>query len=326
MDRRTFLVGMSAGLLGTSLATAAQPPRAVRRIGVLSPGPPLSPEQLREAWQPLRDIGWIEGENVIFERRWANGNAELLRPLAEELVRLDVELIATIGMPATLAAKNATTRIPIVMLSAGDPVGSGLVASLARPGGNVTGYSTLAPELASKRIALLREVAPTTQRVGLLFNPTNYLWDFSREQSERACKSLGLEPIFIEVTSAEQLKSATEELARRRGQALVVGDDELFYQHRLMIMNAALAHRWPSSVAGREMLEAGGLMSYDAIFADQLVRMVTYIDRILRGAKAAELPIEQPTRFKMMFNLRTASALGLAIPQSLLLRADEVIR
>ena len=194
MDRRTFMVEMGASVLWTSLATAAQPSLAVRRIGVLSPGPPLTPAQLREAWQPLRDIGWIEGENLIFERRWANGNAELLQPLAVELVRLNVELIATIGMPATLAAKNATARIPIVMLSAGDPVGSGLVASLARPGGNVTGYSTLAPELAYKRVALLREVAPTTQRVGLLFNPTNYLWDFSREQHERACKSFGLEP------------------------------------------------------------------------------------------------------------------------------------
>lgn len=326
MDRRTFMVGMSAALPWTSLATAAQPSRGIRRIGVLSPGPPLSTAQLREAWQPLRDIGWIEGENLIFERRWANGNAELLRPLADELVRLNVELIATIGMPATLAAKNATTRIPIVMLSAGDPVGSGLVASLARPGGNVTGYSTLAPELAYKRIALLREVAPATQRVGLLFNPTNYLWDFSREQYTRACKSFGLEPIFIEATSAEQLKAAIEELARRRSQALVVGDDDLFYQHRIMIMSAAVAYRWPSSVAGRGMLEAGGLMSYDAILADQLVRMVTYIDRILRGAKASELPIEQPTRFEMMFNLRTASAIGLVIPQSLLLRADDVIR
>jgi putative ABC transport system substrate-binding protein len=326
MDRRTFMVEIGASLLWTSLATAAQPSLAVRRIGVLSPGPPLTPAQLREAWQPLRDIGWIEGENLIFERRWANGNADLLRPLAEELVRLNVELIATIGMPATLAAKNATARIPIVMLSAGDPVGSGLVASLARPGGNVTGYSTLAPELAYKRIALLREVAPTTQRVGLLFNPTNYLWDFSREQNERACKSFGLEPIFIEATSAEQLKAAMEELARRRGQGLVVGDDELFYQHRFMITSAAVAHRWPSSVAGRGMLEAGGLMSYDAILADQLVRMVTYIDRILRGAKPAELPIEQPTRFRMMFNLKTANALGVVIPQSLLLRADDVIR
>ena len=326
MDRRTFVAELGASLLLLPFASGAQPSRVVRRVGVLSPGPPLSPAQIREAWAPLRELGWIEGENLIFERRWASGRAELLRPLAEELVGLRVEIIATIGMPATLAAKSATAIIPIVMLSAGDPVGSGLVASLAHPGGNVTGYSTVAPELAHKRIALLHDLAPAVQRIGLLVNPTNYLWDFSREQNERACRSLGIEPIFIEASSTEQLEAAISELVRRRGQALVIGDDDLFYRNRAMIMSAALANRWPSAVAGREMVEAGGLMSYEAILVDQLVRMATYIDRILRGAKPAGLPVEQPTRFKMIVNLKTARSLGLTIPQALLLRADEVIR
>ena len=326
MDRRTFVGGVATGLLLRPFVSGAQPSTVVRRIGVLSPGPPLPPTQLREAWAPLRKLGWIEGENLIFERRWASDKSDLLRPLAEELVGLRVEIIATIGMQATLAAKNATATIPIVMLSAGDPVGSGLVASLARPGGNVTGYSTVAPELAYKRIALLHDLAPAVQRIGLLSNPSNNLWDFSRDQNERACKSLGIEPIFIEASSAEQLQIAVSELARRRGQALVVGTDNLFYQRQAMIMSAALANRWPSAVPGREMVEAGGLMSYEAILSDQLVRMATYIDRILRGAKPADLPVEQPTRFEMVINLKTARSLGLKIPQALLLRADEVIQ
>jgi len=200
------------------------------------------------------------------------------------------------------------------------------VASLAQPGGNVTGYSTVVPELAYKRIGLLLDLAPSIRRIGLLFNPANYLWDFSREQNERACRSFGIEPIFVEASSVEQMSAAISELVRRHGQALVVGDDDLFYRSRAPIMSAALANRWPSAVAGKEMVEAGGLMSYEAILTDQLVRMATYIDRILRGAKPAGLPVEQPTRFRMIVNLKTARSLGLAIPQALLLRADEVIR
>jgi len=206
-----------------------------------------------------------------------------------------------------------------------DSRGVGAFASLAHPGGNVTGYSTVAPELAQKRIALLHDLAPAVQRLGLLFNPINYLWDFSREQNERACRSLGIEPIFIEARSAEELEAGVSELVRRRGQALVIGDDDLFYRNRALLMSAAVVNRWPSAVAGREMVEAGGLMSYEAILADQLMRMATYIDRILHGAKPASLPVEQPTRFRMIVNLRTARSLGLTIPQALLLRADEVI-
>lgn len=326
MDRRIFLAELSLGLLLFPFAGKAQPPPTVRRIGVLSPGPALTAAQLADAWAPLRELGWIEGENLIFERRWASGDARLLGPLAQELVDLKVEVIATIGTPATLAASRATATIPIVMLSAGDPVGSGLVKSLARPGGNVTGYSTVAPELAQKRLALLRELAPDAPRVGFLFNPSNYLWDFFRDQHAQACRSLGLEPIFAGASSAEQVDNALVELTRRRIEAIVITEDVLFYRMQAAILSAVLARRWPSVVPGSEMTKAGGLMSFEAMLSDQLARMATYIDRILRGAKPADLPVEQPTRYHLAINLKTARLLGLNVPQTLLLRADEVIR
>ena len=326
MDRRVFLAKLAIGLWLFPLAARAQTSIKARHIGVLSPGPPLTPAQLAEAWAPLRELGWIEGENLIFERRWERGDAQLLGPLAQELVDLEVEVIATIGTPATLAARKATATIPIVMLSAGDPVGSGLVASLAHPGGNVTGYSTVAPELAQKRLALLRELAPGARRVGFLFNPTNHLWDFFRDQHAQACRSLGLDPVFVGASSAEQVESALAELARSPTEAIVITEDVLFYRMQVAIMSAALARRWPSVVPGSDMVQAGGLVSFEAMLSDQLARMATYIDRILRGARPADLPVEQPTRFHLAINLKTARQLGLSVPQALVLRADEVIR
>ena len=326
MDRRKFIGSVAGGVLAVPLAIRAQTMKPIRRIGVLSPGPPLPPAQYQGVWAPLRELGWIEGQNLIFERRWAEGRPERLGPLAEELVRLNVEIIATIGTDATLAAKNATTSIPIVMLSAGDPVGTGLVASLAHPGGNVTGISVIAPEMEAKRLALLRELVPGAQRVGVLVDPTTAISGFSREDSERAYQSFGMQPIFVEVASPEGLEDAVAEVVRRRGQALVVHDDILFSRNRVTVMSAALRFRLPAAVEGRNMLEAGGLISYETDVADQLKQFATFVDRVLRGAKPADLPIEQPTRFKLMINLKTAKALGITIPQSLLLRADEVIQ
>ena len=326
MDRRGFIRGVADGLLVAPLVTRAQKPKTVRRIGVLSYSTRPTPAQLQETYAPLRELGWVEGQNLIVERRYANGRVELLQPFAEELVRLKVEIIVTGGTAATLAAKNATTTIPIVFTAAGDPVHTGLVASLSRPGGNITGYSIISPEIDAKRLDLLRELLPGLQRVGVLQNSTNPYYRAVRKEFEQACRSLGLQPIIIEVATAGELESAIAELAGRRAQALFVQGDVLFEDNRVPLMSAALRYALPTLAVGKKMLEAGALVSYAATDAEQIQRYAPFVDRILRGAKPADLPIEQPTKFELVINLKTAKALGLTIPQSLLVRADEVIQ
>lgn len=326
IGRRRFIGTVAGGLFLAPFAAITQTLRAVRRIGVLSPGPTLPPAEYQGVWAPLRELGWIEGQNVVFERRWAEGRLERLLPLAQELVRLNVEIITTIGADATVAAKSATTSIPIVMLSTGDPVGSGLVAGLAHPGGNVTGISMVSPELDAKRVALLRELVPGLQRVGVLVDPTTAIAGFSRKESEQTIRSLGMQPIVVEVSSFDGVEEAIAEVVRRQGQALVVHDDVLFSRNQVKVMSAVLSHRLPAAVEGRGMLEAGGLISYENDRADQIRRFAILVDKVLRGAKPADLPIEQPTRFKLMINLKTAKTLGITVPQSLQLRADEVIQ
>ena len=212
------------------------------------------------------------------------------------------------------------------MYSAGDPVRTGLVASLARPGGNITGFSIVGPELDAKRLALLRELLPGLQRVGVLENSTNPYFRAVRKEFEQACRSLGLQPIIIEVAAAGELENAIAEMARRRAQALFVQGDDLFSENRVPLMSAALRYALPTLAAGKEMLEAGALVSYAHNDAEQDQRYAAFVDRILRGAKPADLPIEQPTKFELGINLKTAKALGITVPQSLLLRADEVIQ
>jgi putative ABC transport system substrate-binding protein len=248
-----------------------------------------------------------------------------MQPFAEELVRLKLEIIVTNGTIATIATKNVTTSIPIVMSSSGDPVRAGLVASLARPGGNVTGFSLMLPELDAKLLALLHELLPNAQRVGVLVNRTNPVSSVRLKQTEHVYASLGLQPIFIDVTSPDELENGVAEVARRQGQALIVVEDSLFLSYKVPIMRAALSYALPAIVGGRELLEAGGLLSYDHSDRERFRRVAALIDKILRGAKPADLPIEQPTKFELVINLKTAKALGLTIPQSLLLRADEVI-
>jgi ABC-type uncharacterized transport system substrate-binding protein len=325
MQRRRLLLGSTAAIVLSSRAIA-RAAGALRHIGVLSPGPELSAENLRAIWAPLRDLGWIEGGNLVVDRRWANGNLALLAPLARELVRMNVEIIATIGNDATRAARDATSRIPIVMLSANDPVENGLVASLAHPGGNVTGYATVAADVAAKRVALLHELAPSARRIGVLVNPMVSPFGFPRDAIARACAAFGAEATFVEATSRASLASALEELARRRIDALVVVADGLFIDNRETVFVAAARNRWPVAAEGRDMLEAGALIAYEALMVDQLERMATFIDRILRGARPADLPVEQPTRFRLIVNLRAADALGVSVPQALQLRADEVMR
>ena len=246
MDRRAFIGGVSCALIFVTLGARAQTATIVRRIGVLGSGAQPTPDEFLQAYAPLRELGWVEGKNLLVERRYANGRAELLRPFAEELVRLKVELIATNGTDATLAAKNATTTIPIIIWSAGDPVRTGLVASLARPGGNITGFSIVGPEIDAKRLALLRELLPGLQRVGVLENSTNPSYRAVRKEFEQVCRSLGIQPIFVEVAAASELENAITEMQRRQAQALFVAGDNLFYMNRVPLMNVALRYALPS--------------------------------------------------------------------------------
>jgi putative ABC transport system substrate-binding protein len=246
--------------------------------------------------------------------------------LAEELVRFKVELIVTEGTEATRAVKNASNTIPIVMLSAGDPVRSGLVMSLARPGGNVTGYSIVAPETSTKGVALLRELLPGLQRIGVLENPNNSSSSVVRKDLEQACLSIGIQPIFVEAAAAGELASAIAAVSRGRAQALIVQSDRLFSDHQAEIMRVALSHALPTQAQGKDFLEAGALISFSFSVAELRRRVAAFIDRILRGAKPADLPIEQPTQFELGINLKTAKALGITVPRSMLLRADVVIQ
>ena len=262
MDRRTFIGAVAAGIITAPLAAYAQTATTVRRIGALSLDAPPTPARIQQLYAPLSELGWTVGKNLLIERRNANGRAELLRPLAEELVRLKVEIIVTSGTDAALAAKNATTTIPIIMATVGDPVRAGLVASLARPGGNITGYSIVGPEVDAKRLSLLHELLPGLQRLGVLEDSTNPYHRAVRKEFEQACRALGLQPIIIGVAAAGELENAVAEMARRRAQALFVQRDDLFVDNRVPLVNAALSYALPTIAANKEMLEAGALVSY----------------------------------------------------------------
>ena len=326
MDRRTFIGAMGSGILVGSIDVSAQTAPIVRRIGWLTGTESDPPALLQEIDARFRELGWVEGRNLLIERRYANGRAELFQPLAEELVRLKVELIVTVGTQATIAAKNATTSIPIVIFGAGDPVRTGVVASLARPGGNITGYSIVDPELEAKRLALLREALPAAQRVGVLMNSTNPISVVRQKENEPVYRSLGIQPLIIAVAGESELESAIAEIARQRGQALEVVDDALFFEYRARIVNTALKYALPTLGEDPEMLVAGAMLTYSISPSEQYRRYAAFVDKVLRGAKPADLPIEQPTQFVMGINLKTAKALGITIPQLLLLRADEVIQ
>ena len=327
MDRRSFICAFTTLLfLAGPLVARAQTVTTVRRIGWLLSGTQLSASELEEDIAPLRELGWIEGRNLLVERRYANNRGELLLPLAEELVRLKVELIVTEGTVATLAVKSATNIIPIVIRSSGDPVSTGLVASLARPGGNITGYSVVGPETDAKSIGLLRELVPSMQRMGVLELSANPYYRVARKDFEEACRRAGIHPIFLEVAATAELESAVAEAVRQRAQALFVQNESLFFENRVEIARAALRHALPTLVPWKEFLEVGGLISYTFSWAELRRRVAAFIDKILRGAKPRDLPIEQPTQFVLGINLRTAKELGITVPQSLLLRADEVIQ
>jgi putative ABC transport system substrate-binding protein len=324
MDRRMFIGRIALGLALAPLAAEAQQRAKVRRIGLLSGADNSTYRRLLVP--ALRDLGWIEGQNLIVEGRFADGKLELLPAFATELVRLKVELIVAAGTPAAIAAKNATASIPIIMASAGDPVLSGLVASLARPGGNITGNSIISTELDAKRLQLLHELLPAAARVGELMDPRNPVYGVARGEYEQAYRSLRIQPIFVEVTAASELENAVAEVARQRGQALIVHGDALFMANRVQIMSAALRYALPTLVEGPLSLAAGGLASYGIDGLELVRHTAVFVDKILKGAKPADLPVEQPTKFELVINLKTAKALGITVPQALLLRADKLIQ
>jgi len=292
----------------------------------LSVGNTPTPSELEASRLALRDLGWIEDQNLIYERRYVGDKSELLTKSAEELVGLKVDLIVTSGTDATLAAKRATSTIPIVMFSVGDPVLVGLVSNLSHPGGNITGFSIVSSELDAKRLELLRELIPGIQRVGELFNSRNPYYSAARPAYERVYGSLRLEPIFLDVRATSDIEGAVAAAAQKKAQALVVPADNLFNSNRDRIVRAALRYRLPTIVEVKDLLESGGLIAYTFSGMEYLQRHAAFIDKILRGAKPGDLPIEQPTKFELLVNLRTARELGFVVPRSILTRADEVIQ
>ena len=286
--------------------------------------PSVESQRVAAFVQRLRELGWIEGRNVAIEYRWAEGRSERFTEIAAEFVRLKVDVIVTYATPPVIAAKQATSVIPIVFAVAGDPVNTGLVASLARPGGNVTGLSVQQTELAGKRLELLREVVPGLRRLAIMGNADNPATVLEMGEAQAAARTLGLEVITFEIRRAEDIAPAFEAL-KGRADALYVCNDPLVNTNRIRINTLALGARLPTVYNWRENVEAGGLMSYGANFLDMFRRTAELIDKVLRGAKPADIPVEQPTKFDLAINLTTAKALGLEVPPTLLARADEVI-
>ena len=323
-----LIVIVVLAILVAPLTAEAQQPTKVHRIGYLSPG--FSPSRLStlEALrQGLRDLGWVEGENLTIEYRVAEGEVERLPALAAELVHLPVEVIVAGGSAAIHAAQHATRTIPIVMATANEPVGEGFVGGVARPGGNITGMSNLAAELPGKRLEILKETVPQSTRIAVLANPANASHASDLHHVNEAARALGLSLHIVEVRRAEELESAFAAMTRAGADALMVlSDSILLSQLPGRIADLAATHRLPAIYVRRVYVDAGGLMSYGPSLPDLYRRAATYVDKILKGAKPADLPVEQPTKFELVLNLKTAQALGITMPPSLLLLADEVIR
>ena len=324
MKRRAFIT-LLLGAAAWPLAARAQQSGKVPTIGFLGSATLLVESQRVAAFvQRLRQLGWIENRNVAIEYRWAEGRAERFTELAAEFARLKVDLIVAATTPAVVAAKQATSVIPIVIATANDPVATGLVASLARPGGNVTGLSNQMADTAAKRLELLREVVPGLRRLAILGNVDNPGAVLDMREAQEAASAVGLEATTFEIRRAEDIAPAFEAL-KGRADALYVPPEALVNTNRVRINTLALGARLPTMHGLREYVEAGGLMSYGPSALDQYRRAADYVDKILRGTKPGDIPVEQPTKFDLIINLTTAKALGLNIPEGFLLRADEVI-
>jgi ABC-type uncharacterized transport system substrate-binding protein len=325
MRRREFISLLGGAVAVWPLAAGTQQAGKIYTIGLLSAGPIVLPEMDAVFADALRELGWVEGRNVAFEKRYAENRLERLPDLAAELVRLKVDIIVAVGTLAPLAAKRATTTIPIVMTAAGDPLGSGLATSLARPGSNVTGMSLMAPDLGGKRLELLKELLSRLARVAVLWNAANPYPALVFKETQDAGQTLGIEVQSLEVRGPDDFDGAFEAARRQRPDALITVEDPLTVTYRKLIADFAAKHQLPSLHGLKEFVTAGGLMSYGANLADLRRRAAGYVDKILKGAKPADLPIQQPTKFELVINLKTAKALGIEVPPTLLARADEVI-
>ena len=323
---KSIVVNLAAafilGLFAPPLSAEAQQVGKVYRIGILA-------NVSGGIWGPfiegLRDLGYVEGQNITIERRSSEGKYERLSDLAAELVRLQVDVIVAPANENVVAAKQATRTIPIVMAGSGDPVGSGLVASLARPGGNVTGLSISAPGLAGKQLQLLKEIVPRVSKVAVLSNPTNRAVHSLLEEAKIAAQSLGVQLQILEARGPDEFQGAFAAMARERAGALLVFSDGMLLLHRTRIADFAAKGRLPAMYGRSEFVDAGGLMSYAPSLGDNLRRAASYVDKILKGAKPADLPVEQPTKFDLVLNLKTAKTLGLTIPPSIFLQAYQVV-
>jgi putative tryptophan/tyrosine transport system substrate-binding protein len=324
VKRREFITLLGGAAATWPLAARAQQANAAT-IGLLGTGTAAAQSQWTTAFvQRMRELGWVEGRNLAIEYRWAEGRTERLADLANDLVRLKVDVIVTHNTPGPLAAKQATSTIPIVFATAGDPVGTGIVASLARPGGNVTGLSSQTPDVAGKRIELLRGVVPDLRRLAVLADTDNPFVKLDVSQLQQAGTKLGVEVITFEMRRGEDIAPAFEAL-KGRAQAVYVPATPAAMVNRVRINTLALAAHVPTTLGVREYVEAGGLMSYGPNWPHMWARAADLVDKVLRGAKPGNIPVEQPTKFDFVINLTTAKALGLTIPDKLLALADEVI-
>ena len=327
MKKDITVLNLCAILLAFCISAEAQQPKKIPRIGVLWLYSPTIASPFAEAFrQGLRGLGYVEGQNIALEERWAEGRFDRLPSLAAELVRLKVDILVTASTPAAQAGQQATKSIPIVLTNVSDPVESGLVSSLARPGGNVTGLSLMHPELAGKRLELLKEVIPKLSRVAVLSNPANPIMPPLLRETEAAARALGVQLQVVEVRDPSDFDSAFSAMTRERAGALVVLPDAIFQNERTRIAGLAAKARLPAMYAWREAVDAGGLMAYGANVPDIFRRAATYVDKILKGAKPADLPVEQPTKFEFIINLKAANQIGLTIPPNVLVRADRVIK
>jgi putative ABC transport system substrate-binding protein len=328
MNRRTFLCGLTLGTLAAPLAAEGQPAGKVYRIGVLNAGRPEAGAMEGEALrQGLRALGYVEGQNLVLEYRYAEGSEARLRDMAAELVQLKVDVIVAGAAPGTRAAQHATRTIPIVMTGSPDPVGEGFIASLARPGGNTTGVSHVRTELIGKQLELLKETVPQSTRIAVLANPAQSAYPALLHKLTEAAKPLGLALHAVELRGAEELDAAFAAMTQAGADALIVlTGTRLIGPHRGRIVALAAKSRLPAMYNWKVDVDAGGLMSYGPTQRENARLVAVYIDKILKGAKPADLPVEQPTKFELVINLKTAKALRLTIPQSVLVRADEVIQ
>jgi putative tryptophan/tyrosine transport system substrate-binding protein len=326
MRRRDFTVLFVAGTTMWPLQIHAQQSRKVPRIGVLLPGAPASSSPRTKAFlDGLRKLGYVEGTTIAIEWKWGNDQLDTLSGLAADLVRSNVDVIVTGGTPAAKALKGTTRTIPIVMAVVGDPVAAGLVDNLARPGGNATGFSIVAPELGTKRLELLKEIVPNLSSIAVLSNPKNPNTKIEMKEMQTAIQEMGLQLHPAETSTEDGLEDAFAAMNKAAAQALILLTDSIFFSQRKRTVDLASKYRLPAVYFFPVFVEEGGLMSYGPSDADLFRRAAGYVDRILKGTKPSELPVEQPTKFELVINLKAAKALGITIPPTLLARADEVI-